>query len=522
MKVVHKIALMPALAVAALLAIFFVVQVTRSANEDLNRRIETGYVPAVAMSQDLVEQLAALQRGLQDAVASSDIALLAETDALHRRFLDTVNQASENETLDSDQMEALGEDFRKYYELARQTSSRLINMEIGSNLQEAIQNQITRYNVIKSTLDSIAETSRENISAAFERSRANQTKATILYVVVLSLSIIALVALSISVVRSISQSMDRVVTVAAGVAEGELTRRIEIVSNDELGTMGSSINRALDRMREAVAIFGDNAGSLADASDDLSGISIRMAGGADTNSEQATMASSAAEQVSVSVEAVATGIEEMTVSIHEIARNSQEAARVAADAVASARSTNELITHLGERSNEISGVAKVISEIAQQTNLLALNATIEAARAGESGRGFAVVADEVKELARGTAAATEDISSKMVSIQEDINGAVGAIGEIAEVIDRISEIQTSIALAVEEQTATASEISRSINEAAHGTSEIAEHALQVAQSAQVTADGAGATRQAAEDLSSMADELKKLVAEFNYQEAAHV
>ena len=230
------------------------------------------------------------------------------------------------------------------------------------------------------------------------------------------------------------------------------------------------------------------------------------------------MASTAAEQVSVSVEAVATGIEQMTASIHEIARNSQEAARVAAGAVASARDTNDLITHLGERSNEISGVAKVISDIAEQTNLLALNATIEAARAGESGRGFAVVANEVKELARGTAAATEDISSRMISIQEDINAAVGAIGEIAEVVDRISEIQTSIALAVEEQTATASEISRSINEAAHGTSEIAEHSLQVAQSAQVTADGAGATRQAAEGLLNMAEELKKLVAEFHYRE----
>ncbi len=378
-------------------------------------------------------------------------------------------------------------------------------------------NTVARYQSIKTTLDEIAETSSENISQAFERSRSNQAKATILYVVVLIVCIIALVALSISVVRSISLSMDRVVAVTAGVADGELTHRIEIASADELGTMGVSINRALDRMRDAVAIFGDNAGSLADASDDLSNISVQMAGGAEINSEQATMASGAAEQVSVSVEAVATGIEQMTASIHEIARNSQEAARVAADAVASARSTNELITHLGERSNEISGVAKVISEIAEQTNLLALNATIEAARAGESGRGFAVVADEVKELARGTAAATEDISSRMVSIQADINGAVAAIGEIAEVVDRISEIQTSIALAVEEQTATASEISRSINEAAHGTSEIANHALQVAQSAQVTADGAGATRRAAENLSNMAEELKKLVAEFRYR-----
>ena len=518
MKVVHKIALMPALAVAALLLIFVVVQVTRSANEDLSRRIETGYMPAVTTSHNLVEILAMLQRGLQDAVASADPAVLSETDALRKQFITTINDAKMNETLDRAQMATIGNEFEKYYELARQTSLRMINMEIGPDLQDALEAMANGYNQIKTTLDDIATKSSVDISDAFERVRSNQTRATIIYVIVLIVCISGLVALSISVVRSISQSMERVIAVTADVADGELTKRIAIVSRDELGIMGSSINRALDRMRDAVSIFADNAGALADASDELSTISVQMSGGADTNSEQATMASGAAEQVSVNVEAVATGIEEMTASIHEIARNSQEAATVATDAVASARSTNELITHLGERSNEISGVAKVISEIAEQTNLLALNATIEAARAGESGRGFAVVADEVKELARGTAAATKDISSRMVSIQTDIDGAVSAIGEIADVVDHISEIQTSIALAVEEQTATASEISRSINEAAQGTSEIAGHALQVAESAQVTANGAGATRRSAEDLASMAEALKTLVAEFNYQE----
>jgi len=518
MKVVHKIALMPALAVAALLLIFVVVQITRSANEDLSRRIETGYMPAVTTSQNLVEMLAMLQRGLQDAVASADPAVLSETDALRKQFITTVDDAKMNETLDRAQMAMIGDEFEKYYELARQTSLRMINMEIGPDLQDALGAMANGYNQIKTTLDDIATKSNVDISEAFERVRSNQTRATFIYVIVLIVCISGLVALSISVVRSISQSMERVIAVTADVADGELTKRVAIVSRDELGIMGTSINRALDRMRDAVSIFADNAGALADASDELSTISVQMSGGADTNSEQATMTSGAAEQVSVNVEAVATGIEQMTASIHEIARNSQEAATVATDAVASARSTNELITHLGERSNEISGVAKVISEIAEQTNLLALNATIEAARAGESGRGFAVVADEVKELARGTAAATEDISSRMVSIQTDIDGAVSAIGEIADVVDRISEIQTSIALAVEEQTATASEISRSINEAAQGTSEIAGHALQVAQSAQVTASGAGATRRSAEDLANMAEALKTLVAEFNYRE----
>jgi len=518
MKVVHKIVLMPALAVVALVVVFTVVQVTRSANEDLNRRIETGYLPAVTMSQQLVEILAELQRGLQDAVASADQGVLTETDEVRDRFMRIVGEATHNETLEGQEIDNLGRDFQAYYALARQTSERLINMEMGADLQGALRETIERYNNLRVMLETITENSNRNISEAFDRARSNQNRASLLYLVVVVLSIAVLSALSYSIVRSISSSLNRVMAVSAEVAEGELTRRVEIAGDDELGIMGSSINRALDRMRDAVEGFGSNSMALAEASEDLSGISLQMSSGADANSDRAAMASGAAEQVSVSVESVATGIEEMTASIHEISRSSQEAARVASDAVTSAQATNEVISRLGKRSNEISGVAKVISEIAEQTNLLALNATIEAARAGESGRGFAVVADEVKELARGTASATEDISSRVVSIEEDIRQAVEAIGAIAGVVDRIAEIQTGIALAVEQQTATASEISRSINEASRGTLEIAEHAAEVAQSAQSTADGASATRRSAESLSRMAEELRTLVAEFKYRD----
>jgi methyl-accepting chemotaxis protein len=113
-------------------------------------------------------------------------------------------------------------------------------------------------------------------------------------------------------------------------------------------------------------------------------------------------------------------------------------------------------------------VIKVITSIAQQTNLLALNATIEAARAGEAGKGFAVVANEVKELAKQTAKATEDISRKIEAIQGDTKGAVEAIAQIGKIINQINDIQNTIASAVEEQTATTSEISRNVAEAARG------------------------------------------------------
>src|SRR5579862_2192236 len=139
----------------------------------------------------------------------------------------------------------------------------------------------------------------------------------------------------------------------------------------------------------------------------------------------------------------------MNASIKEIARNATEAARIASGAVKVARETNDTVNKLGESSVEIGKVIKVITSIAQQTNLLALNATIEAARAGEAGKGFAVVANEVKELAKQTAAATEEISQKIEAIQQDTGGAVRAITEIGAIIDQINGIQNTTASAVE-------------------------------------------------------------------------
>lgn len=246
---------------------------------------------------------------------------------------------------------------------------------------------------------------------------------------------------------------------------------------------------------------------------DLTEVSSRLRRNAEHTSDQATMASGAAEEVSANAQSLATAVEQFEASIREIAANSATAAGIANQAVEAADQTNNSITRLGESSSEIGNVIKVINSIAEQTNLLALNATIEAARAGEAGKGFAVVANEVKELAKETSKATEEIITRIATIQTGTEDAVGAIGRVSEVISQISESQTAIAGAVEEQTAMTSEISRNISEVAIGSGEIARNIAMVAETANNTTTGSDETLSTAADIESMAAELLLLVGE---------
>jgi methyl-accepting chemotaxis protein len=237
-------------------------------------------------------------------------------------------------------------------------------------------------------------------------------------------------------------------------------------------------------------------------------IALHVANGANDLRQAMQHASEAQSSLGNSSTATAATLEQITVAISEAAMNAAEGVEASAEnqrisnaaglaaeeAVAEIgliaerlRTAGDAVSTLGQRSQEIGGMASVIKEIAEQTNLLALNAAIEAARAGEQGRGFAVVADEVRKLAERTAKATMEIDATIHAIQAEISGAVGTMQEscglmgagvqrVQSVRDSLSRIQSTsqhaleraqaIADAAKEQGAAANDIARNVEQIA--------------------------------------------------------
>lgn len=314
--------------------------------------------------------------------------------------------------------------------------------------------------------------------------------------------------------QELQAKVDELLKVVESATEGDLTQEVPGGGDDAIGQMSQGLGELLGGLRKNMQTIESAGSSMSTTTQTLASVGEQVGENAEETEALAKTSSQAAERVSENINTVATSAEEMAASIREIAQSATEAARVATSAVDLAAETNTSVQRLGESSVEIGNVIKVITSIAQQTNLLALNATIEAARAGEAGKGFAVVANEVKELAKETAAATEDISKKIEAIQGDSRGAVNAIGEITEIIGRINEIQNTIATAVDEQTATTTEITRNVAEAARGATDISENIGKVAQAAGSTTQVIGKSVESTRELADLAEELQTIVSRF--------
>jgi len=350
------------------------------------------------------------------------------------------------------------------------------------------------------------------------------------------------IVLSIFITRSIVGPVRQGLDFAGAMAKGDMTQSLHVSQKDEIGDLAGALNEMQDNVHRVVSDISGGVQMLASSSAKLSSISGEMASGTKEILDRASTVAAAAEESSINTNSVAASMEEATNSltsvasateqlsatIGDIASNSEKARAISNEATNQALVVSNMMKELGRAAQGIGQVTETITSISAQTKLLALNATIEAARAGAAGKGFAVVANEIKELAQQTASATEDINGKIASIQASTGGAISDIENISEVIKQVSEIVSSIAVAIEEQSVVTKDVAANISEASLGVRDSNERVAQTAAVSQsIAADiarvnetitgissGGEHVQSSAAELSNLAEQLKSLVGRF--------
>ncbi len=405
-------------------------------------------------------------------------------------------------------------------------------------LVDAAQYQLDTFQA----LDDIVEKAVKYAEEIGENAEATAHTGRTITLIGITVGVILALVLGVVLTLLITRPLSKGVELARVMAEGDMTRTLDIDQKDEIGILAGALNNMAVNLRGMLAGIGQEVTLMDNSSTQLATISDQMASGAEDTAGRSNQVAAAAEEMSanqnsvaaameqaaVNVNMVATATEEMKSTITEISDNSGRAKEITSQAVEKSQLASERVDELGRAANEINKVTETITEISEQTNLLALNATIEAARAGEAGKGFAVVANEIKDLAGQTAKATFDIQEKIQGIQQATGVTVKEINEISTVIAEVDQVVATIATAVGEQSATTGEIVENVTQVSQGIAEVNENVAQstvvsteiateiseVNTSANTMTTNSREVKDMAEGLSAVADKLKNMVAKF--------
>ncbi len=496
--------------------------------------LETHSYPTLEKTDAVIFQFSRIPGLLNSAVAAGEESTLTEAREVLQEIASKQQELQgllSNQRERSDELDTWRMAVQRYAENALSASSQLVK---GTASFDTLRPNLDRMATDLSQAQKLGSEFRTSAYEDFQNALAQTRKdnATTTSVgIILSLVLVALVALgSWLVISSIMRNVHGVINSLQAIAsgDGDLTRRVSVEANDEIGAMIGLFNGFLDKLQGTIRQIVEAASPLGQMSKEL----YRLTQGSEEN----------ASSQQGHTDSISRDIQTMTSSIQEVAHRSRQASDEAGAAAKQADAARqsigslsssisdlgssvmgavEAMQQLEEETQQVGSVLTVIRSIAEQTNLLALNAAIEAARAGEQGRGFAVVADEVRNLAQKTAASTAEIQQIIQRLQNSANGVLNVMtvnGEkaqgsiersvqatqmldvIAQAVGQINELNAGIAQFTQEQI---------------GLSNSIQQETAVLQGdAQATAHGAQATARLGEQLVSTGDHLRAATSQF--------
>jgi methyl-accepting chemotaxis protein len=493
----------------------------------------------------VLETTSAISSGLKDAETGQRGFVITGQDGYLEPYLkgrSDVNAALEqfrSLTSDNPQQQLRAQAIRELVEGKFQEMQQTIDLRRGADGFNAAQ-AVVLSNKGKAAMDNIREKLTE--AEANERSLLVEREATLksasgkaavtIIAGLAAIGISLLVAFFVvnTAVRTVVGLVERVKDIAQG--EGDLTKRIPIVKQDELGELSDWFNVFVEKLHGVISQVAVTTRSLTNAATELSVRTTQINGNASTQSSKTNQIAAAAQEMTATIGEISHNSETAAGASRRSAQLAAEGGRVMATSTAIMEKISETtstvsakMASLTKRSDEIERVVTVIRDISEQTNLLALNAAIESARAGEHGRGFAVVANEVRSLAERTKEATKEIAVTVATIQEEtretfrlmesgseeVSNGIAETGKARTSLDTIIESANSIehmiqmiATAATEQTAASAEISQS--------------ATQISVLSTENSHATDETSEACRSLSHLASELNGIVAQFRLRD----